>query len=96
MLDRDNHKRGCVAVKGEEQRLRHMPGDVFENEVGHFWGIMGTRPYAMLHHFGSAGGRVDVVQAASGYAPALSLGQHRRPGHDSGIIHPSWQGPGSI
>lgn len=56
-----------------------MPGDgltpanVFEDGVGHFWGIMGTRPYmrarfelvdAMLHHFGSAGGRVDVVQAA--------------------------------
>lgn len=75
-----------------------MPGDlltlanVFENGVGHFWAIPGTRPYmrvhfglvdAMLHHFGSAGGRVDVVQAAldhpSGYAPAVSLGQYGRP-----------------
>ena len=85
-LDRSAHKRGCNTVKkaratleAEEQKLRDMPpdvffpGNVFENSVGHFWGIMETRPYmrarygladALLLNFGSAGGRVEAAEAA--------------------------------
>lgn len=56
---RDSHKLACNAVKKarnrydyEEQALRANPGDgfmlpadVFNTQVGHFWGILGTRDY---------------------------------------------------
>ncbi|TVY93130.1 hypothetical protein LAWI1_G002742 [Lachnellula willkommii] len=57
-VDRDNHKKACKGIKKalqdldeEEQKLRAFPGDfmtpanVFENNAGQFWGIVGTRPY---------------------------------------------------
>ena len=56
--DRDAHKKACNSVKKaqhtldlEEQKLRAHPGDfmtppnLFEEGVGHFWGIHETRPY---------------------------------------------------
>ena len=56
--DRNDHKRACNSIKKarealdlEEQRLRAHPGDfmmpanVFEEGVGHFWGIFETRTY---------------------------------------------------
>lgn len=56
--DRDAHKKACNGVKKaqqsldlEEQKLRDHPGDfmtppnLFEEGVGHFWGIHETRPY---------------------------------------------------
>lgn len=59
MVDRDNHKKACKDIKKaqqdldeEEQKLRAFPGDfmtpanVFDNSAGHFWGILGTRPYS--------------------------------------------------
>lgn len=58
IADRNNHKRVCNDVKKskknldkEERELRAappdfmMPANVFEESVGHFWGIYGTRPY---------------------------------------------------
>jgi hypothetical protein len=58
VLDRGDHKHVCNSIKKsrealdfEEQKLRAHPGDlmtpanVFENGVGHFWGILETRPY---------------------------------------------------
>ncbi|KAF4463452.1 MYND finger [Fusarium albosuccineum] len=84
--DRKAHKKKCNLIKRarirleeQEQELRNMPGDmfipenVFENGVGHFWGIHETRPYMqaryelvdkLLQNFGTAGGRADVVQSA--------------------------------
>ncbi|KAE9371410.1 hypothetical protein N431DRAFT_545669 [Stipitochalara longipes BDJ] len=56
--DRDAHMKACNGVKKaqqtldiEEQKLRDHPGDfltppnLFEEGVGHFWGIHETRPY---------------------------------------------------
>ncbi|KAH8671770.1 hypothetical protein BGZ60DRAFT_527222 [Tricladium varicosporioides] len=56
--DRSSHKSACNAIKKahnelnrQEQELRSHPGDmsmsanVFEDSVGRFWGIYGTRPY---------------------------------------------------
>jgi hypothetical protein len=56
--DRGDHKRVCNSIKKarealdlEEQKLRAHPGDfatpanVFEQGVGHFWGILETRAY---------------------------------------------------
>ncbi|KAI8725696.1 MYND-type zinc finger protein samB [Fusarium sp. LHS14.1] len=85
-IDRKHHKTGCTKTKKarvnlekEEQELRDMPADmfvpdnIFENGVGHFWGIMETRPYmraryqvvdALLLYLGAPGGRVDAVQTA--------------------------------
>lgn len=85
-IDRKIHKSGCtktrkarVNLDKEEQTLRDTPGDmfvpdnIFENGVGHFWGIMETRPYmraryqlvdTLLLSIGGAGGRVDAVQTA--------------------------------
>ncbi|EXU97050.1 MYND finger domain protein [Metarhizium robertsii] len=82
--DRDFHKTPCTLIKknrlryeSEEKKLREMPSgpflpeNVFEDHVGHFWGILETRPYiraryalvdAMLISYGTAGGPVDVVQ----------------------------------
>ncbi|OAQ85951.1 MYND finger [Purpureocillium lilacinum] len=82
--DRDDHKIPCKVIKkarvhyeSEYVKLRDMPGDMltpekmFENEVGHFWGILETRPYmraryglvdALLLSYGTPGGPVDVVQ----------------------------------
>lgn len=67
-------KRARVRVRREEHMLRDHPrGNVFDSGVGRFWGIFETRPYmrarfglvgVLLQHFGSAGGRVHVVQAA--------------------------------
>ena len=61
--DRPAHKKACNAVKKaqqnldiEEQKLRDHPGDfmtpnnLFENGVGHFWGIHETRPYMRARH----------------------------------------------
>lgn len=84
--DRADHKEACGAVKKarlrlerEEKKLRDSPGDMFtpanlfENGVGHFWGIHETRPYmrsryglvdALLLNFGQAGGRLDAAQVA--------------------------------
>ncbi|KAM0541188.1 hypothetical protein ACHAPJ_013352 [Fusarium lateritium] len=84
--DRGRHKNGCNALKKarktlekEEKQLRDHPGDmfcppnIFENGVGHFWGISETRDYMraryhmvdiMLQVFGAPGGRVDAVQEA--------------------------------
>lgn len=58
IVDRKSHKRECNAVKksredfeNEERKLRTapsdfmMPANVFQEGVGHFWGIYGTRPY---------------------------------------------------
>ncbi|KAM4065775.1 MYND finger domain-containing protein [Hirsutella rhossiliensis] len=74
-----DHQRARARLKREEQMLRDNPGDiitpanVFDSGVGRFWGIFETRPYMrarfglvdiLLQHFGSAGGRVDVVRAA--------------------------------
>ncbi|CZR58669.1 uncharacterized protein PAC_08561 [Phialocephala subalpina] len=54
---RNEHKKACNAVKKakyhldvEEQELRSLPAgqwpsNVFEEEVGHFWGILETRDY---------------------------------------------------
>ncbi|KAF4443305.1 MYND finger [Fusarium austroafricanum] len=67
------------AVEKEEQELRDHPGDIFtppnifENGVGHFWGIHETRGYmraryhlvdAILQVFGAPGGRIDAVKEA--------------------------------
>src|SRR4051794_10319642 len=58
--DRPAHKSACNGVKKaqkimdmEEAKLRAQPGDmftpngarIFEEEAGHFWGILETRPY---------------------------------------------------
>jgi hypothetical protein len=56
--DRDAHKKACNSIKKaqhtldlKEQELRAHPGDfmtppnLFEEGVGHFWGIHETRPY---------------------------------------------------
>lgn len=50
--DRPAHKAGCVAIKkkrstveDEEQKLRRLPGNIFDEGAGHFWGIHETRPY---------------------------------------------------
>ncbi|KAK0108231.1 hypothetical protein ONS95_003051 [Cadophora gregata] len=61
--DRPAHKKACSSVKKvqkhleiEEQKLRNHPGDfmtpdnIFENGVGHFWGIHETRPYMRARH----------------------------------------------
>jgi hypothetical protein len=58
VIDRDAHKKACNGIKKaqqildtEEQKLRDHPGDfmtpphLFEEGVGHFWGIHETRPY---------------------------------------------------
>lgn len=58
MLDREDHKGACNAIKKkqkavslEERELRDNPGDfmtpanLFEEQVGHFWGILETRDY---------------------------------------------------
>ncbi|KAE9973220.1 hypothetical protein BLS_005919 [Venturia inaequalis] len=49
---RPAHKAACTAVKKkrstmeeEEQELRRLNGDIFEEEEGRFWGIHETRPY---------------------------------------------------
>ncbi|KAJ6436856.1 MYND finger [Purpureocillium lavendulum] len=84
--DREDHKIPCKVIKKarlhyerEYEKLRDLPGDfltpekVFETQVGHFWGILETRPYmraryglvdALLLSYGTAGGPVDVVQTA--------------------------------
>ena len=67
-VDRANHKSACNAVKKSRDRYEHeehalrampadvmMPADVFTNEVGHFWGILGTRDYMRA--------RYDLVEA---------------------------------
>jgi hypothetical protein len=59
VADRPSHKSVCNGVKkaqqtmdDEERKLRAHPGDwmtpanVFEEAVGHFWGIHETRPYS--------------------------------------------------
>ena len=56
--DRESHKRVCNAIKKAQQKLdleettlRNQPPDMFtparlfEEQAGHFWGIMGTRNY---------------------------------------------------
>ncbi|PHH88599.1 hypothetical protein CDD83_7326 [Cordyceps sp. RAO-2017] len=85
-VDREDHKMPCKVIKkarllyeSEYEKLRDKPGDVFtpervfETAVGHFWGILDTRPYmrarygfvdALLLSYGTAGGPVDVVQTA--------------------------------
>ncbi|KAM5341968.1 hypothetical protein ACJ41O_014999 [Fusarium nematophilum] len=75
-------KKARARYEKEEQDLRNhppdmfFPGNVFETSVGHFWGIMETRDYMraryglvdnLLQHFGQAGGRAEVVQAALGH-----------------------------
>lgn len=82
--DRDSHKTPCTLIKkhrlryeSEQKKLREMPSgpflpeNVFEDHVGHFWGIFETRSYmraryalvdTMLISYGTAGGPVDVVQ----------------------------------
>ncbi|RBQ71319.1 hypothetical protein FVER14953_00128 [Fusarium verticillioides] len=84
--DRSHHKNGCTiikksrkAVEKEEQELRDHPGDmftppnIFENGVGHFWGIHETRAYmraryhmvdVLLQVYGAPGGKIDAVQEA--------------------------------
>ncbi|CCT63383.1 uncharacterized protein FFB20_09596 [Fusarium fujikuroi] len=84
--DRSHHKNACTiikkarkAVEKEEQELRDHPGDmftppnIFENGVGHFWGIHETRAYmraryhmvdVLLQVFGTPGGKIDAVQEA--------------------------------
>ncbi|KAG4272979.1 hypothetical protein FPRO04_10059 [Fusarium proliferatum] len=86
MTDRSHHKNACTiikkarkAVEKEEQELRDHPGDmftppnIFENGVGHFWGIHETRAYmrsryhmvdVLLQVFGTPGGKIDAVQEA--------------------------------
>lgn len=80
------HKITCESIKKarlryelEEEKLRDRPGDastsanLFEDQAGHFWSILETRPYmraryglveAMLLSYGTAGGHEDVVQMA--------------------------------
>ncbi|PTB43540.1 uncharacterized protein TrAFT101_002099 [Trichoderma asperellum] len=82
--DRECHKIPCKLLKKaldryklEEQKLREWPGDLdspanaFEQDVGHFWRNMATRPYMvarldlahiMLNSYGTPGGPVDLVQ----------------------------------
>lgn len=84
--DREDHKIPCNVVKKarlhyerEYAKLRDMPGDfltperMFETCVGHFWGILETRPYmraryalvdSLLLSYGTAGGPAEVVQTA--------------------------------
>ncbi|ODA78084.1 hypothetical protein RJ55_06687 [Drechmeria coniospora] len=72
-------KRARRHYESEYERLRDMPGDfltperMFETQVGRFWGFLETRPYmrarfglvnALLLHYGTVGGPVDVVQAS--------------------------------
>lgn len=86
LADRSNHKQACTVVKKaiakmdqEEQKLRNMQGDIltpdnlFEEHVGHFWGILETRPYMRqryavvdltLAYFGAAGGEADAVEVS--------------------------------
>ncbi|SPJ72155.1 uncharacterized protein FTOL_01883 [Fusarium torulosum] len=83
-LDRNRHKKGCNTIKKarktldkEEQELRNNPGDIFmpanifENGVGHFWGILETRTYmrarynmvdCLLQTFGAPGGHKEAVR----------------------------------
>ncbi|KAG6039701.1 hypothetical protein E4U41_002195 [Claviceps citrina] len=82
--DRDEHKVPCKLIKkaraayeSEEKQLRESPGtffspgNVFQDHVGHFWGIIETRDYmraryhlvdTLLMSYGTAGGPVDLVQ----------------------------------
>ncbi|XP_044716967.1 MYND finger domain-containing protein [Hirsutella rhossiliensis] len=86
LADRDEHKIACNVVKKarlhyerEYVKLRDMPGDaltperMFETCVGHFWGILETRPYmraryglvdSLLLSYGTAGGPAELVQTA--------------------------------
>jgi hypothetical protein len=64
--DRQEHRRACNAVKrtqaaliDEEARLRATRGDdfmmspgatIFQEEAGHFWGIVATRPYMQARY----------------------------------------------
>ncbi|KAF4506559.1 hypothetical protein G6O67_006630 [Ophiocordyceps sinensis] len=72
-------KKALALLTREEHKLRNLPEDmwtpanVFDTSVGQFWRIVETRPYmrarfglvdVLLQYFGSAGGRVHVVQAA--------------------------------
>lgn len=76
---RNDHKLACNAVrhardhlKREEDALRANPGDgfmlpadVFNTQVGHFWGIFGTRDYMRARHaFVTALGKIKTFDAA--------------------------------
>ncbi len=82
--DRKAHKRACNTVKKaqehldkEERELREFPGDfmtpgnLFEEQVGHFWGILETRDY-MRARYGVLEALLKIkttaaVQAALGH-----------------------------
>ncbi|RSL68592.1 hypothetical protein CEP54_002660 [Fusarium duplospermum] len=75
----DEAKKARVLLEQEEKAVRDYPGggllpdNIFENCVGHFWGIVVTRDYmcaryqlanTLLSAFGGSGGLVDAVQTA--------------------------------
>lgn len=78
--DRPVHKTPCNLIKKEraryqleEKKLRGLPENLFANRVGYFWKIPETRQYmlaryemvdALLLSYGTAGGPVDLVEAA--------------------------------
>lgn len=84
MEDRQGHKIPCKLLRKalircelEEQKLREWPGDLdspanaFEEDVGHFWRNMATRPYMvarfdlahiMMDSYGTPGGPGELVQ----------------------------------
>ena len=84
MAHRDNHKNHCNAIKKsqrvldrEETKLRSNQGDMFtppnlfEEEVGHFWGITETRDYMRARY-----GLVEALLKVKTYAAAEAAHGH--------------------
>ncbi|KAI0418928.1 hypothetical protein F5X98DRAFT_96240 [Xylaria grammica] len=69
---RPRHKAACTSIiasqaklEKEEATLRARPGNIFENGVGKFWGLVETRGY-MRARFAAADAllRIDTIKAA--------------------------------
>jgi hypothetical protein len=71
IADRENHKAACKRVKKAYERVDHeertlralppslmLPANVFEESIGHFWGILDTRDYMRS--------RLSLVEAFEG------------------------------
>ena len=82
--DWPNHKRDCNAIKKysalmdrEEQKLRNHPAGeafppkVFEEHIGHFWGLLHTRPFMRARY-----ALVEAILKVRTYDAALAALDH--------------------
>ena len=86
IYDREYHadeckdiKRARAAFERAEQKLRDMPGDwmtpanPLENSVGHFWGVLETRPYMRARY-----GLVEALLVVKTHEAVKSAAEHIR------------------